>query len=345
MFGGGAERVVLTLLNALDKEKYELILALVKREGKYLDLIPADVEVIDLKVSKARYSIFKIYKLIKEKKPDFIFTSLAHLNLLIALIRPLFSKDIKFIARESNTVTENNKLDKYPKINEFLYKNVYKNYDQIITQAKAMKIDLAENFGIDEDKMIIIQNPVDCDNTLSRSKQEDIELPKKYNLLAIGRLGEQKGFDMLLNIISKLDDSYYLTILGDGDDRSKLEKQIKDLGIGKRVNLAGFHDNPYAYMKSSDLLVLSSRYEGLPNVVLEANSLGLPVVAFDSAGGTGEIIDDGRNGFLVEPFDEDEFAKTIQKARDYSFDNQAIKEHTKTNFSSDKIIKEYEKVF
>ena len=68
-------------------------------------------------------------------------------------------------------------------------------------------------------------------------------------------------------------------------------------------------------------------------------------MAFDSAGGTGEIIDDGRNGFLVEPFDEDEFAKTIQKARDYSFDKEAIIEHTRSNFSSEKIIKEYERVF
>jgi glycosyltransferase involved in cell wall biosynthesis len=208
-----------------------------------------------------------------------------------------------------------------------------------------MKLDLHENFGIDNDKMVIIQNPVDCENTLLKSTKEDIKLPKKYNLLAIGRLGKQKGFDMLLNIISKLDDSYFLTILGEGEDRSKLEKQIEDLGIKDRVDLTGFHDNPYAYMRSADLLVLSSRHEGLPNVVLEANSLGLAVVAFDSAGGTGEIIDDGRNGFLVEPFDEDEFAKTIQKARDYSFDKEAIIEHTRSNFSSEKIIKEYERVF
>jgi glycosyltransferase involved in cell wall biosynthesis len=345
MFGGGAERVVLTLLNNLDRQKYEPLLALVKKEGKYLDLIPEDIEVIDLKVTQARYSIFKIYKLIKEKNPDIIFTSLAHLNLLIALIRPFFSKDIRFIARESNTVTENNKLDKYPKINEFLYKKVYKNYDLIITQAEAMKKDLHENFGIDNDKMFIIQNPIDYENIVSKSEKEDIKLPQKYNLLAVGRLSEQKGFDMLLNIIAKLDDSYFLTILGEGELRDDLEKQIKELGIEDRVNLAGFKDNPYAFMKKVDLFVLSSRYEGLPNVVLEANALGVPVVAFDSAGGTGEIIDDGRNGFLVEPFLELEFVKSIKQAKEYDFDKNKIIKETKLNFSSKKIIKEYEKVF
>jgi glycosyltransferase involved in cell wall biosynthesis len=98
-------------------------------------------------------------------------------------------------------------------------------------------------------------------------------------------------------------------------------------------------------MSSADLFVLSSRYEGLPNVVLEANSCGLPVVAFDSAGGTGEIIKDGENGFLVEAFDEEAFADTIKKARDYPFDESKIIQDVKDGFEATKIVKEYEKVF
>ena len=346
MNGGGAERVILTLLTHLSRDKYEPILVMMKNEGRYLSLIPKDIEVIDLKASQARYAIFKIIKIIREKKPDTVFTTLAYLNLIIAMMRPFFSSDITFIARESNTVSVRNKREKYPRLFDWLYKKVYKNFDVIVTQAKFMRDDLVNNYGIDKSKMMIIYNPVDTQNIEIKSMQnETVNLPDKYNLLAVGKLGYQKGFDILLPIMTRLDDSYHLTILGEGSDKAKLETQIKELGLQSRVSLLGFCDNPYAYMKQADLFVLSSRYEGLPNVVLEANSSGTPVVAFDSAGGTGEIVHEGKNGFLVSPFDEEAFASAIIKVRSYDFDEEAIMIATKESFAIDKIITEYERIF
>ena len=346
MNGGGAERVILTLLTHLSRDKYEPILVMMKNEGRYLSLIPKDIEVIDLKASQARFAIFKIIKIIREKEPDIVFTTLAYLNLVIAIMRPFFSSDITFIARESNTVSVRNKREKYPRLFDWLYKKVYRNFDVIVTQAKFMRDDLVNNYGIDKSKMMIIYNPVDTQNIEIKSMQnETLSLPDKYNLLAVGKLGYQKGFDILLPIMTRLDDSYHLTILGEGSDKAKLETQIKKLGLQSRVSLLGFCDNPYAYMKQADLFVLSSRYEGLPNVVLEANSCGTPVVAFDSAGGTGEIVHEGKNGFLVSPFDEEAFAEAIIKARSYDFDKEAIMIATKENFAIDKIITEYERIF
>ncbi len=346
LYGGGAERIVLNLLKHLDRSKFTLVLALVKKEGRYLQDIPKDVELIDLDVKQARYSLFKIAKLIREQKPDIIFTSLSHLNLLIALIRPFFSKKIKFIARESNTVSEQNKRDKYPKINDLLYRLVYNNYDLIVTQAKAMRDDLKKNYNVDESKMKIIYNPVDIDYIKNSSVEKRVDLPKgKFNLLAVGRLSEQKGYDLLLKSLAKLDDSFYLSILGEGDKKEELKEQIEELNIQNRVDLKGFSSNPYAYMKEADLLVLSSRYEGLPNVVLEANSLGLGVVAYDSSGGTGEIVKDGINGYLVKPFDVDEFARKIELAKNSGFDALKIEDYIEKNFKVEKIIKEYEAIF
>ena len=346
LYGGGAERIVLNLLKHLDRERFTPVLALVKKEGRYLQDVPKDVELIDLKVKQARYSLFKIAKLIREQKPDVVFTSLSHLNLLIALIRPFFSKRIKFIARESNTVSEQNQRDKYPKINDLLYKLVYNNYDLIVTQAKAMRDDLKQNYNIDEDKMKIIYNPVDIEFIKKRSDAQKVDLPKgKFNLLAVGRLSEQKGYDLLLESMAKLDKSFYLTILGEGEKKDDLEKMIKELDLQNRVDLKGFSSNPYSYMKEADLLVLSSRYEGLPNVVLEANSLGLGVVAYDSSGGTGEIIQDGINGYLVKPFDVDEFASKIVYAKDHRLDPKKLEYIIEKSYRVDKIIKEYEALF
>ncbi len=346
MNGGGAERVILTLLKHLNRKKYEPILVMLRKEGRYLPLIPDDIKVIDLQATQARYAIFKIIQVIKETQPDIVFTTLAYLNLIIAMLRPLFSKNIIFIARESNTVSVRNKREKYPRLFDWLYKKVYKNFDFIVTQAKFMRDDLIDNYGINRDKLVTIYNPVDIENIEKKAQQYiDGLSDDQYNLLAVGKLGYQKGFDMLLSIMTKLDERYHLTILGEGSDKEHLEQQIKKLHIADRVTLAGFSDNPYAYMKRADLFVLSSRYEGLPNVVLEANACELPVVAFDSPGGTAEIIDEGMNGFLVAPFDEKEFASTIEKARNFHFDKEAIMIETKENFAIEKIIKEYEKLF
>jgi glycosyltransferase involved in cell wall biosynthesis len=346
MNGGGAERVILTLLKYLDREKFEPILVMMKKQGRYLSLIPDDIEVVDLKASQARFALFKIVKVIKEKQPDIVFATLAYLNLIIAMIRPFFGKDIIFIARESNTVSVRNKREKYPRLFDFLYKNIYKNFDKIVTQARFMQNDLVENYGIDREKTVIIYNPVDVKDIQEKALLDtEVKLSKKYNLLAVGKLGYQKGYDMMLPIMQLLDNSYHLTILGEGADKEKLEVQMRSLGIEDRVTFAGFSDNPFAYMKKADLLVLPSRYEGLANVVLEANILGKGVVAFDAPGGVSEIVEEGKNGFLVAPFDREYFAKTIQKAREYPFDEEAINAMTAQRFGIEKIIKAYERLF
>ncbi len=344
--GGGAERVVLTLLRHLDRTQFLPKLVLLEKSGRYLDQIPDDVAVIDLNVSKARYSIFKVFPLIRREKPDIVFTTLAHLNLMIAPLIPLFGGKTRFIARESNTVSVRNKDENYPAVFDWLYRNIYRFYDTIITQAAYMKRDLEEHYAIDPSKMVVIYNPVDADTILQKAKASTTQLPKnRYNLLAVGRLDHEKGFDMLIEIMTKLDKRYHLTILGEGAHKEMLQELIKRTGLDKRVKLAGFVQNPYPYMQKADLLVLPSRYEGLPNVVLEANVCGTPVVAFDAPGGTAEIINHGENGFLVPAFDTDAFARTVEKASACRFDTEAITRHTTDRYGADKIIQIYEALF
>lgn len=344
--GGGAERVVLTLLQHIDRTRFEPILVLLKKEGHYTDQIPENIEVIDLQASQARKALWKIIKIIRTKKPDTIFTTLSHLNLIIAILRPFLSRKLTFIARESNTVSVRNKREKYPRLFDWLYQHVYQNFDLIVTQAEFMRNDLIQNYGIAPEKMVVIYNPVDAEAVITQSKASKVNLPLGVcNLLAVGKLGYQKGFDLLLQSISKLDDRYHLTILGEGADRQKLQQLIERYNLQKRVTLAGFAQNPYTYMKEADLLVLSSRYEGLPNVVLEANALGTPVVAFASPGGTLEIIEEGLNGFTVTPFDTCAFARTVEKAVSYTFDKERIAAHTAERFNISKIVGLYEEAF
>ncbi len=345
--GGGAERVMLNLVKYIDRDKFIPIFVLNKKEGKLLEYLPSDIEVIDLNINQARYAIFKIAKKIKEIKPDILFSTLGHLNLLIAIIRPFYSKKIKFISRESNTVSLENKGEKYPRLFDFLYRNFYNNFDLIITQSKYMKDDLIENFGIKKDKMITIYNPVDIKNILEKKDKPLVKPLKKdkINLIAIGRLAPQKGFDVLIDAMAHLDERFHLYILGEGEDEKELKKQIKTLGLDDKISMLGFQENPYAFINRSDFFILSSRYEGLPNVVLESNACKKPSIAFDMPGGTAEIIVDGKSGILVKEFSDLALAEAIKKAVKIDFDEDFIYNFCKENFSVEKIVKEYERSF
>lgn len=335
--GGGSERFIVYFVNNLDREKFDIKLALIKKEGPYLDELKKDIPVIDLNSKRARYALFKIIKLIKDEKPDLVFSTLGYLNILLAMVKKLFP-NIKFVARESNIQSK-----RFSTFFKYLAKLFYKYFDLIIAQAKCMKKDLVENFNVPEDKVKVIYNPVDIENIYKKSLTNEKLFSDKYkNLIAIGRLTKQKGFDLLLKAFSKLDNNYRLYILGEGEEKDNLIKLADKLNIKDRVYFLGFQKNPYKYLAQADLMVLSSKVEGLPNVVLEANALGIPVVAFDCPGGTREIIKNGLNGFLVKCEDVDKLAFYIEKAVNYNWDKSKIIKYIKENFSVEKIIKKYE---
>ena len=347
MRGGGAERIMSIILNFLDKKKFDPILVLLKKEGPYLEDLSKDIQVIDLKVTQARYSIIKIMRIIKQIKPDIVFSTLGYLNILIAIIRPFLSKNIVFIARESNTVSVQNKQEKYPILFDLLYKIFYNNFDHIVSQSEYMRKDLIENYNIKRDNIEVIYNSVDIIKIekLGNKNMPGLYEKDKFNLLAVGRVDYQKGYDLLIEAMRKLDKKFHLTIVGQDNEEGKLKHLLESFDLKEKVTFAGFQSNPYIYMMHADLYILSSMYEGLPNVVLEANTCGTPVVAFNCPGGTGEIIENGVNGFLCECGNIDELVEKINKASPYSFDKNKIKSLIKNKYNANRVIKYYERIF
>jgi glycosyltransferase involved in cell wall biosynthesis len=150
MRGGGAERVISILLQHLDFNKFELTLVLLSKEGKFLADIPKYVNIIDLQTARVRNSIVKLVKTINKEKPNIVFSTLGHLNILISILRPFLSEKIIFVGRESNTVSVINAQNKHTYLMNFLYKRFYNNFDYIIAQAEYMKNDLIDNYNIIE---------------------------------------------------------------------------------------------------------------------------------------------------------------------------------------------------
>jgi len=347
MRGGGAERVMSILVKFLDRSKFQITLVLVKAEGYYLDDLPDDIILVDLNASKARYSIPKLIKVIKKEKPDIIFSTLGHLNFIVALLKIFLDSKITLIARETSIVSYSLQINKYPNISEFLYKNFYNRFDNIICQSRYMMNDLVTNFGVYKEKISVINNPVDIDRVQRLSSVENEFFDnQKINLLAVGKLHKIKGYDKLIRAIKHLNDKkYHLTILGEGSEEESLKSLSKELDVDNQISFLGFQKNPYTYMKQADLFILSSWYEGFPNVVLEANTCGTPVVAFECPGGISEIIENGLNGFLVENGNFELLSDTIKKSSNYRFDESKITDFVYSRYNANMIIKNYEDAF
>lgn len=344
MNGGGAERIGSLLVNNLDRNKFDVWLVLVKKEGVYLKDINSDVKIIDLNSKSVKFSLFKIIRLFWKEKPDIVFSIAGHLNLLISMFIFLMPSKIKFIARETGIVSIRHKQYKYGKIYDYLYKIFYNNFTHIISQSTFMEQDLILNYKIKREKMSVINNPVDIEKITLEIKNNTLDLydKNKINLLAVGGLRKVKGFDILLHVMQELDDRFYLTIIGTGKEEKSLKNLCKQLELENKVRFIGFHSQPTLYMAQADLLIMSSRHEGFPNVILEANSCGLPVVAFNSPGGIFEIIEEGCNGWLVEGLAPYDMANKIKEVSLLTKDKFKIIQIIKDRFSMQKIMQEYE---
>lgn len=338
---GGAERIVVTIANHLPREKFEPKIMLLRKEGGYMDLLKEDVEIIDLKTPRIRHSIKPILKEIRKRKPDVVFSGFGEVNAYLSLFLRLFS-NTKFIARETNVVSQHVTRKEI----RFFYK-FYNNYNKIICQSDDMMNDLVTNFAIKKNKIEKINNPVDFD-FINQKLTESVK-PKEFkdgfkHVVAIGNLSSRKGFDILLSVFSHLKNkNIKLHILGDGRDKELLQIMKSDSGL-ENVIFHGRQENPYQYLKFADLFILSSRYEGFPNVLLEAGACGTFSLANDCPGGIREIIQSGINGEIGKIENHEEFAKKIIRILNQTHDKNAIRNSIESRFSKELILRRYEDV-
>ena len=338
---GGAERIVTTIANHLSRDRFEPKILLLRKQGGYLDFLKDDVEIIDIDTERIRHSLKPILREIYRRKPDIVFSGFGEVNAYLSLFIKLFPK-VKFIARETNVVSQHVTKKEI----KFFY-NFYNNYQQIIAQSDDMMNDLVSNFKINSSKIIKINNPVDFDFINEKlnfsTKPESFKYNYK-NVVAIGNLSARKGFDNLLKVFSRLkNEKIILHILGDGKDRELLIQMKDFLGL-KNVIFHGRQENPYEFLKYADLFVLSSRYEGFPNVLLEAGACGTYSLANNCPGGINEIIQNEINGEIGNIDNHEDFSQKIMKILQQNYDKEWIKNSIKSRFSKEIILNKYEKV-
>ncbi len=295
--GGGAERVIVTLLQHMDRARFRFTLAVVDARGDvFRHELPDDVGFVDLGARRVRHALPSIFRLIWRHKPQVVLTTIGHMNLALALLRILLPREIRFIAREATIVSQQIEGSASPALARWAYRYTYARFDQIVCQSYYMQQDLIDHFGVRQEKTVVINNPVDVERirVLAAQAQPDPERSRYSGglaLVAVGRLSPEKGPELLIQAIALCGRSQvHLTLVGDGPMRKQLEQQVDRLGLRERVTFTGFQSNPYTWIAAADALVLSSRYEGFPNVVLEALACRKPVIATPAPGGLMEIV-------------------------------------------------------
>ena len=318
LVGGGAERMMVMLLQHLDRSRFELHLALIEAVGPYLKDVPGDVLVHDLKARRVRYAFPGIIRLVRKLRPQVVHSPIFEVNIASILCRRFYPARTKILIREDiSTSVQNLQLGRSHRVWSFAYR-LYGKADKVICVADYVLDDLAENFGVPRSKLVRIYNLIDVSKTrVLAAASGNPYSGNGPHLVAAGRLSKQKGFDILLQgmvLVRKVFPNCQLTILGEGQLRPELIAQRESLSLNEAVILAGFQSNPFPYFKHAHLFVLSSRYEGLPLALLEAIAAGAPVVASDCPGGVREMLRDCPVARLVRPSDPEALAQTIVSA-------------------------------
>lgn len=257
----------------------------------------------------------------------------------------------KVVIRESGYVSRRNLPEEAKKKLTFQYNKC----DRIIVITKGIKKDLVKNYQIKKQKFILINNPVEIEhiNKEADKKEKNKEFSKIKNkkIITVGRLEEPKNHQLLLksfkNVKEKVKD-VDLIIVGKGSLENDLKKLADSLQITDSVHFLGFLDNPYYYLKNSDLFVLSSKTEGFPHVLLEAMSLKTPVLSTNCMTGPKDILKKEKYGYLVKSDDVNQLSKKIIKLllNDKKRKKKVEKAYRRAEqFSPSIIIKKYEKLF
>ena len=340
--GGGAEKVMVNLSKYLNRENFKITIVCFQMVGEYLANLPLDIEVRNLNVSRVSKGFFPLIKLIKKEQPNMILSTGFESNMILLLTKRFIDKKIKLIVRESSIPSINLQQNKY--FYGLFYKFLYNTSNLIICQSEAMKLDLVKNFKVKDNLIKVIRNPVDFKEIQTLQNEEDISNKNNFpnlhniNIMTIGRLSDEKNHRKLIEYFSekyKNKKNYHLYILGQGPLESELKKYVSELSLLQQIHFIGFQKNPYIWLKYANLFVLPSKYEGLPNSLLEAISCNIPVIITDHMGGSKEIMDlVGIKNRVVKQLNWEDWW--------FEKPSKVVYENLYNNFNLEKIIKEYE---
>jgi len=325
LFGGGGQRSMVNLAHGMAESGYAVDLVLAQVEGPFLKDVRDSVRIVDLKASRAITSLPALVRYLRSERPEALLSVFGYVNIVASWAWRLAGVPTRLLLNEQNTVSQEsgNASTLRGRFVPWLMKRFYPWAHGIVVVSHGVRDDMAQLTKIPSERITVIYNPSVVRAEVLEKAQAPLDHPwfkvgQPPVLIAVGRLQMQKDFPTLLHAFAKVRKQrpVRLLILGEGKEREPLEELIRKLGLESDVRMPGFVANPYAYMARSSLFVLSSRWEGLPTVLIEALCCGTPVVSTDCPSGPREILKDGQYGQLVPVSDVDALARAIETTLD-----------------------------
>jgi glycosyltransferase involved in cell wall biosynthesis len=306
--GGGAERVMVNLARGFADRGLSVDLVLLKAEGVYLSEVPPQVRIVDLRTQRAWRSLLPLVRYLRRERPVALISTSSHCNVVALLAKRVARVATRTVVRQAEAYSMALRLSPPKGLGQlipFLVPRLYPCAHAIVAGSRGVATDLARATGLPLERIRITPNPVVTPELFLMAK-EPLDHPwfaagECPVILGAGRLTKQKDLSTLIRAFARLRRARTarLVILGDGEERPLLEALVKDLDLEGSVSLPGFVRNPFAFMARAAVFVLSSKWEGLPGVLIQALACGAPAVATDCESGPRDVLRGGRFGRLV----------------------------------------------
>jgi len=320
---GGAERVMSIMANYWAGNEWHITLVtLSKADTDFytihpgvtrigLDMLANSNSPMDAIRNNVR-SIWRLRHVILRSRPDAVISFMDKMN--VSTCMALLGTGIQLIISERTDPAHH----RVGRLWEMMRKMAYPIANAVVVQSETVKRWIEHHTPCS--RIVVIPNPVlppPIVNADSLGLHSILNITASSKIIAsMGRLGHEKGFDLLIEAFAKIvpdSPGWHLAIIGEGPERQNLEDLVARFGIGSRVHFLGRLNSPQEFLRQADLFVMSSRYEGFPNALCEAMSCGLPVVSTDCPSGPREIIRDGVDGVLIPPNSSKELADAMQR--------------------------------
>lgn len=348
---GGAEKMTLLLADALSRAGHSVTILIRHDRGPLKAQVPQAVPVMDFalpekgKLVKNIKNVLLLRRAMIPGNYDVLLAVTAEMSQVACLAACITRRRIPLVSVVHSTLSM--EVHSFQRIRSLLFPVMNRMYDRVIAVSEAVRQDYIEVCRAREEQVVAIYNPV-VNQEILKLQEEPVSHPwlakdRSFSTLILaGRLSPVKNHSLMFKALQILGQSgdYRLILLGDGELKLQLEELADTLGIRERVDFAGYVGNPYSYFSRADAVALTSVYEGLPSVLIEALACGARIVSVDCPSGPREILGDGAYGRLVRPQDAEALAEGIRESLMEQPDKERLRERA-MEFSEEKAVLRY----
>ncbi len=330
---GGVERMIVNLIRGFLELGQNVDLVMVRDESPHLLRLPSEVNLVRLGTEHTFMAMTALARYLRERRPAALLAAKDRAGRTAVLARRLARTDTRIVLRLgtnlSTAMADRSAFARWLRYRPI--RSLYPQVDSIIAVSQGVAADTAAIARMPPEQIQVIRNPVITPELPEHAAQHCghpwFQTGQPPVIVGAGRFQRQKDFPTLIRAFARLraQRPCRLVILGDGGGLAKLEALIAELELAEDVDLPGFQPNPYPFLARADLFVLSSAWEGSPNVLTEAMALGTPVVSTDCPSGPRELLDGGRYGPLVAVGDAAALAGAMSETMDRHLSAEALK--------------------